>query len=98
MICKIFLVIIVFLSSVVFGAEFGQYQYSKYIGLQQQIKNRQIMAQQKRYRYNVSPTRNIRYPNSSNPYPNIQKTNSQQLNAYQRYSPSYYQRTYQNNY
>ncbi len=101
MICRLFLFFVIifsFAEIIVSAAEFGQYRYSEYAGLQQQLKARQMMAQRQRYRYSVSPTKNIKYPTSTNPYPNIQKTTNRQMSAYQRYSPSYYQKTYQNNY
>lgn len=100
MICRLFLLFVTFFSffTTVSASEFGQYRYSRYVGLQQQIKAQQTMAQRRRYQNTVSPTKNIKYPTSTNPYPNIQRTTSQQMSAYQRYSPSYYQKTYQNNY
>ena len=93
MIYRRFIILILFSATVqiAFCAEFGEYQYSKYVAIQDAIKNRQAMAQRIQSRYNTNPTRNIQFPNSSNPYPNIQRTQTRQLNAYQRYSPNYYQ-------
>lgn len=77
-------------------AEFGEYRYSKYMGIQQQMNNRRAAARLIEARRNSDPTRNIRYPNAYNQYPNIQRTNYNGINAYQRYSPAYYQRAYRN--
>ena len=67
-------------------AEFGEYQYRQYLGLQQQLQNQRARAIRNQRRYNQSPTRNIRYPSAGNPYPNISRTYNPQVNAKQRYS------------
>ena len=71
-------------------AEFGQYRYSQYLGIQQQLQNQRINAIRKQRMHNQSPTRNIRYPSANNPYPNIQRTNYTRLTPRQRYSANYY--------
>ena len=72
---RFFLVLVLmFLCQIkIFGAEFGEYQYSEYLGIQQQLQNQRLMAQRRQIRYNKSPTRNIRYPNSYSKYPNIER-------------------------
>ena len=90
-----FLVIIasfLFLSS--FGAEFGEYQYSQYLGIQQQLQNQRARAIRMQRMRNISPTRNIQYPSRDNPYPNINRTRSYGISAKERYSPEYYNRFY----
>jgi len=72
-------------------AQFGQYRYTQYLGLQQQLANQRANAIRRQRMYNQSPTRNIRYPNSNNPYPNIQRSYAARITPYQRYSPRYYQ-------
>ena len=74
-------------------AEFGQYRYSQYLGVQQQLQNQRINAIRRQRIYSQNPTRNIRYPSAGNPYPNIQRTNNS-LNARQRYSSQYYNQYY----
>ena len=81
-------------SSFAFGADFGEYKYSKYLGIQQQLQNRRIMAQRQQMRYNQSPTRNIRYPRTSNSYPNIERQTQRQLTRNERYSSAYYAAKY----
>lgn len=83
-----------FLLSCVFGAEFGEYQYSQYLGIQQQLQNQRMRALRMQRMRNVSPTRNIQYPSRDNPYPNINRTRSYGISAKQRYSPEYYNRYY----
>ena len=74
-------------------AEFGQYRYSQYLGIQQQLQNQRINAIRRQRMYNQNPTRNIRYPSMGNPYPNIQRSNAG-LTARQRYSAQYYNQYY----
>ncbi len=83
-----------FCSNFAFGADFGEYKYSKYLGIQQQLQNQRIMAQRQRMRYNQSPTRNIRYPRTSNSYPNIERQSTRQLTRNERYSSAYYAAKY----
>lgn len=71
--------------------EFGQYRYSKYLGIQQQLQNQRMNAIRRQRMYNQSPTRNIRYPSMNNPYPNIQRSYAARITPRQRYSPRYYQ-------
>ena len=88
---KIFLAITFFMLLVPsFGAEFGQYQYSQYLGIQQQLQNQRNNALRRQRLYAQNPTRNIRYPDRNNPYPNIQRTNYRRLTPKQRYSMDYY--------
>lgn len=70
-------------------AEFGQYRYSKYLGIQQQLQVQRANAIRRQRMYNQNPTRNIQYPSLNNPYPNIQRT-SARITPRQRYSASYY--------
>ena len=75
--------------------EFGQYRYSKYLGIQQQLQNQRINAIRRQRMYNQSPTRNIRYPSANNPYPNIQRASyAARISPRQRYSAQYYNRYY----
>lgn len=71
-------------------AEFGQYQYPQYLGIQQQLLNQRNNAIRRQRIYNQSPTRNIRYPNAYNRYPNIQRTQNTSITPRQRYSAQYY--------
>ena len=70
---------------------FGQYRYSKYIGIQQQLQNQRANAIRKQRMYNQGPARNIRFPNAYNQYPNIQRSYAAKLTPRQRYSAKYYQ-------
>ena len=75
--------------------EFGQYRYSKYLGIQQQLQNQRANAIRRQRLYNQSPTRNIRYPSANNPYPNIQNASyAARISPRQRYSAQYYNRYY----
>ena len=75
--------------------EFGQYRYTKYLGIQQQLQNQRANAIKRQRMYNQSPTRNIRYPSANNPYPNIQRASyAARINPRQRYSSQYYNRYY----
>lgn len=76
--------------SPVFASEFGEYRYSKYIGLQQQLQYQRMRAIRMN-RLQKSPTRNIRYPSPNNPYPNIQRTSQRPIPTSVRYSARYYQ-------
>lgn len=78
----------------VFGAEFGEYQYSKYLGIQQQLQNQRNNALRRQRLYNQNPVRNIKYPSTNNPYPNIQRSYAARINPRQRYSAQYYNRYY----
>lgn len=69
---------------------FGQYRYTKYLGIQQQLQNQRINALRYQRMHYQNPTRNIRYPSSNNPYPNIQRSYAAKLTPRQRYSASYY--------
>lgn len=95
---KIFIILVLLLCRFAFCAQLGEYRYSKYLGVQQQLNNRRAAARIMELKYNSNPTRNIRYPDAYNRYPNIQRTNVSNINPYQRYSPAYYQRVYQNRY
>ncbi len=76
------------------GAEFGEYQYSEYLGIQQQLQNQRARAIRMQRMRNISPTRNIQFPSRDNPYPNINRTRPYGLSAKERYSPEYYNRYY----
>jgi len=92
---SIAVIFLFFIFSSAYCAEFVEYQYSKYLGIQQQLQARKMMAYRQNLRYRQNPTRNIRYPSYNNPYPNIQKGRyPNTISARQRYSPSYYQRYY----
>jgi len=83
-----------FVQNFAFCAEFAEYRYSKYLGMQQQLQARRAMAYRNQMRYNQSPTRNIRYPRTSNSYPNIERNTYRPLTRNERYSSTYYQRRY----
>ncbi|MBQ8847655.1 MAG: hypothetical protein IJ003_01775 [Candidatus Gastranaerophilales bacterium] len=84
----------IFLFFQVFAAEFGEYRYSQYLGLQQQLQNQRARAVINQRRMQKIPTRNIQYPTRDNPYPNITRGYSRPINPRQRYSAGYYQRYY----
>lgn len=86
------LIILLFQSSLC--ADFGEYRYTKYLGIQQQLQQRKMIALRQQRLRNQNPTRNIRYPSAGNPYPNIQRAPSPSYNARQRYSSQYYSRYY----
>ena len=92
---KQFVLIVFLLSSYAFGSQFGEYKYSKYLGIQQQLRTQQMAAARRQRLYNQNPTRNIRYQRYSGEYPNIERNYSRNLGAY-RYSPQYYQMRYGN--
>ena len=97
---KIFFVLFLFfiLNEYSFAAEFGEYQYKEYLGVQQMLQNQRAMAQRRQMRYNTNPTRNIKYPNRYSQYPNIEtKQTHVPLSARQRYSPAYFNRRYYQN-
>ena len=72
-------------------AQFGQYRYSQYLGIQQQLQNQRMNAIRRQRMYYQNPTRNIRYPSANNPYPNIQRASyAARITPRQRYSASYY--------
>ncbi|MBQ4647133.1 MAG: hypothetical protein IJB79_07270 [Candidatus Gastranaerophilales bacterium] len=71
-------------------AEFGQYRYSQYLGIQQQLQNQRANAIRRQRMYNQNPTRNIQYPSMNNPYPNIQRSYAARITPRQRYSAQYY--------
>ena len=72
-------------------AEFGQYRYSQYLGIQQQLQNQRANAIRKQRAYYQNPTRNIQYPSMNNPYPNIQRSSyAARITPRQRYSANYY--------
>ena len=83
-----------FLCSFAFGSEFGEYQYSQYLGIQQQLQNQRARAMRMQRMRNISPTRNIQYPSRDNPYPNINRQRQMGLTPRQRYSSAYYNRYY----
>ena len=92
---KLFAIIFfVFLYLPCFGAEFGEYQYSKYLGIQQQLQNQRNNALRRQRLYNQNPVRNIQYPSANNSYPNIQRSYTARINPRQRYSSQYYNRYY----
>lgn len=69
------------------ASEFGQYQYTNYMAISQQLQNQRIIAQKRQMMLNSNPTRNIRYPSMNNPYPNInrQRMRTVPRNYYRRY-------------
>ena len=91
---KIIAILIILLFQKSLCAEFGEYRYTKYLGIQQQLQQRKMMALRQQRLRHQSPTRNIRYPSTGNPYPNIQRTPSRPYSARQRYSAQYYSRYY----
>ena len=87
-------VILILMFSTSFAAEFGEYQYSQYLGIQQQLQNQRMRALRMQRMRNISPTRNIQYPSRDNPYPNINRSSQTRLTPRQRYSSAYYNRYY----
>lgn len=89
-----FLILFFLQNSVILAneAKFGEYRYTQYLGLQQQLQNQRVNALRKQRIYNQNPTRNIRYPSANNPYPNIQKYSA--VPTQRRYSPQYYNAYY----
>jgi len=85
------LTLLIFQQTIANEAEFGQYRYTKYLGIQQQLQNQRANALRRQKMYRQYPTRNIQYPTMNNPYPNIQRSYSARLTPRQRYSPRYYQ-------
>lgn len=91
---RIIICIAIILSCVsAIAAEFGQYRYSQYLGLQQQLQNQRARAIMRQRKMQYNPTRNIQYPTSGNPYPNITRGSNRPISPRQRYSAGYY-RTY----
>ena len=94
---RIAIIILIFLYSIptlASDAEFGQYRYTQYLGIQQQLQNQRANAIRRQRMYNQSPTRNIQYPSANNPYPNIQRSYAARISPRQRYSSQYYNRYY----
>ena len=87
-------IFLIFFINCAYGAEFGEYQYSKYLGIQQQLQNQRMLAIRRNMRYYKNPTRNIQYPSANNPYPNIQRNSYRSVSARERYSPNYYRMYY----
>lgn len=88
---RILILFLILLISPVNAYQMGEYRYSKYIGLQQQLQTQRMRAiRQQQLRR--TPTSNIKYPTSYNPYPNIQKGQNYPLTRSQRYSSAYYDR------
>ena len=84
-------VIFLLLFSTALCAEFGEYQYAKYLGIQQQLQNQRAMAIRRARMQQNNPMRNIRFPSGNNQYPNIQRgVYRRQLTPQQRYSARYY--------
>ena len=75
------------------ASQFGEYKYSKYLGIQQQLRTQQMAAARRQRLYNQNPTRNIRYQRYSGEYPNIEHNYSRNLGV-SRYSSQYYQMKY----
>lgn len=84
------LFLLVILSQSAQCAQFGEYKYSNYNAINAQLQARRMQAIRQQQRYGYSPARNIQYPTSSNPYPNIQRTQGYNLSRNQRYSRDYY--------
>ena len=93
---KYFIIFLLLFSMSCYGMEFGKYKYSKYLGIQQQIKNQQMAELRRQRLYNQNPARNIRYQRYPNQYPNIERSNYSHYSNLQRYSPQYYQLRYGN--
>ena len=91
---KQFILVLILLSSCAYSAQFGEYKYSKYLGIQQQIRTQQMADARRQRLYNQNPTRNIRYQQYPGQYPNIERSNRYYRNSYNRYSPQYYQARY----
>lgn len=85
---KVIILFIILQFNLSLASEFGEYKYSKYLAIQQQIRNQQMIAYRNQLRYQNNPVRNIRYPSANNPYPNItpQRRMVQNRYPYSRYS------------
>ena len=91
-----FLLFLILITSVAYGAhtpKFGEYRYTKYLGIQQQIRTQQMADARRQRLYNQNPLRNVRYSNYPGQYPNIERRyyGNTRVN---RYSPAYYQMRY----
>jgi len=93
---KQLLLITILMFSCVWAAPFGEYKYSKYLGIQQQLRTQQMAAARRQRLYNQNPTRNIRYQQHSGQYPNIERGGYYRYSNVNRYSPQYYQLRYGN--
>lgn len=95
---KVLIIFSIFLFNCAYCAQFGQYNFNNATGIQRQLQAQKInkIRQEQRARYYQNPTRNIRYPSASNPYPNITRSQNQQYGARQRYNSQYYQNQYNN--
>ena len=82
------------------ASDFGQYQFNRTAALQRQLQAQKIYKyrQEQIARYKQNPTRNIRYPNRYNQYPNITRNQVNNLNYSKRYSSQYYQNYATNRY
>lgn len=85
----IILLLLPFFMPCTFASQFGQYQYSKYYAINQQMQLRRAQAIRQQ-QLKKAPTRNIQYPSSYNKYPNIQREYNYSLTKNQRYSSAYY--------
>ena len=89
---KILITLLLLTINLSYASNFGKYKYSKYNAINQQIQNQRARAYLQQRKYYQNPTRNIRYPTSQNPYPNIDRQKNVNLTPKQRYSAQYYQR------
>lgn len=93
-ILKIFLTVFLLVCPFSFSAQFGQYQYTNYNAINQQLILRRNQARLQAMRQNNSPVKNIRYPNSYTRYPNIERNavnKRKSQSATSRFSSKYYQ-------
>ena len=90
---KHFIIFVTLLFCASEASEFGQYRYSKYIGLNQQLQSNRLaqnrlMMRKRQMMYYENPTRNIRFPNMYSQYPNIEN-NRYGLNYQNGYGYNY---------
>ena len=96
---KQFFIVIFLITSFAYGASdvrFGEYRYTKYLGMQQQLRTQQMASARRQRLYGQNPTRNIRYSSYPGQYPNIERNGYHSYRNYDRYSPQYYQMRYGN--
>ena len=97
---KQFLLILILISSYACASSdnvrFGEYRYTKYLGMQQQIRTQQMASARRQRLYNQNPMRNIRYSSYPGQYPNIERNRYSDYRNTNRYSPQYYQMRYGN--
>ena len=91
---RIILILALFLFLSAQAGNVGEYQFNKYVGINQQLQAMRANAAIQRAKYERAHRINIQYPTSSNPYPNIQRVPQNRISKAQRYNPNYYNKYY----